>query len=39
QAQDLGNLGIVYRQQGKLKEAEASHQKALDIHTRIGNTL
>ena len=32
----LGNMGIVYQSQGKLKEALEHHQKALDIHREIG---
>ena len=33
----LGNMGIVYRIQGKLKEALDHYQQALDIHREIGN--
>ena len=32
----LGNMGIVFQSQGKLKEALEHHQKALDIHREIG---
>jgi len=31
----LGNMGIVYRYQGKLKKAFEHHQQALDIHREI----
>ncbi len=35
----LGNIGIVYKDQGKLKQALESFQQALEIHHRIGNLL
>ena len=35
----FGNMGIVYRIQGKLKEALEHHQQALDIHRKSGNKI
>ena len=37
QSATLGNMGIVYRYQGKLKEALEHLQQALKIHREIGN--
>jgi len=33
----LGNMGIVYQSQGKLKEALEHYRQALDIHREIGS--
>jgi tetratricopeptide (TPR) repeat protein len=35
----LGNIGLVYRNQGKLEAALKSHQEALEIDRKIGNPL
>ena len=35
----LGNIGLVYFNQGKLEEALKSHQAAFEIHKQIGHPL
>jgi len=37
EADDLNNIGSVYKTQGKLEEAFKHHQLALKIHREIGN--
>tara|TARA_B100001013_G_C24437089_1_gene374203 strand:+ start:123 stop:527 length:405 start_codon:yes stop_codon:yes gene_type:complete len=36
-ADALGNIGFVYRSQGKLEEALKSYQAELELHRQIGN--
>ena len=35
----LGNIGVIYKNQGKLDEALKYHQQSLEIHKAIGNKL
>lgn len=35
----FGNIGIVYNNQGRLEKALKAHQKAFQIHKKIGNQL
>ena len=39
EAADLGNLGIIYKDQGELLKAEDHHRQALVIHREIGDRL
>ena len=35
----LGNMGVIYRETGRLQETNDAHNRALELYRRIGDTV